>query len=134
MERAHRVIRITGGELGAVHGLSDAMAQTMLAEMGTARRKWPDDQHVCAWLGCAPTNDRAAGSRSAADAARRRLHALLRQSTGCGCETSTLCATLDRAYCLLRVLHDFLHGANARTRQRSPLSFQVAHDILNHFA
>ena len=45
--RAH-ILRITGVDLVAVHGISDSLAQTILAEIGTDMSKWPDDKHCCA--------------------------------------------------------------------------------------
>jgi transposase len=48
--------RMTGVDRIAVHGSSDSLAQTILAAIGTARSKWPDEKHLCAWLGLAPTN------------------------------------------------------------------------------
>ena len=58
--RAH-ILRITGVDLVAVHGLSDSLAQTILAEIGTDMQKWPDDKHFCSWLGLAPKNDISGG-------------------------------------------------------------------------
>ena len=58
--RAH-ILRITGGDLVAVHGLSDSLAQTILAEIGTDMRTWLDDKHFCSWLGLAPKNDLSGG-------------------------------------------------------------------------
>jgi len=58
--RVH-ILRITGVALVAVHGISDALAQTMLAEMGTDMSKWPDDKHCCSWLGLAPKHDLSGG-------------------------------------------------------------------------
>jgi transposase len=58
--RAH-ILRITGVDLVAVHGMSDSLAQTILAEIGTDMSKWPDDQHFCSWLGLAPKNDISGG-------------------------------------------------------------------------
>jgi transposase len=58
--RAH-ILRITGVDLVAVHGMSDAMAQTMVSEIGTDMSKWPDDKHFCSWLGLAPKNDISGG-------------------------------------------------------------------------
>jgi hypothetical protein len=58
--RAHS-LRMTGGELVAVHGRSDAMAQTIGAEIGTDMRTWPDDKHFCSWLGRAPQHASAGG-------------------------------------------------------------------------
>jgi hypothetical protein len=58
--RAH-ILRITGVDLIAVHGISDSMAQTILAEIGTDMSKWPDDKHCCSWLGLAPKNDISGG-------------------------------------------------------------------------
>jgi transposase len=56
------ILRLTGVDRIAVYGSSDARAQTILAEMGTAMRTGPDEQHVCAWLGLAPKHDSAGGT------------------------------------------------------------------------
>ena len=58
--RAH-ILRITGVDLVAVHGISDSLAQTMLAAIGTDMSKWPDDKHCCSWLGLAPKHDISGG-------------------------------------------------------------------------
>jgi transposase len=58
--RAH-LLRITGVDLVAVHGISESLAQTMLAEIGTDMHKWPDDKHFSSWLGLAPKNDISGG-------------------------------------------------------------------------
>ena len=55
------ILRITGVDLIAVHGISDAIAQTILAEIGTEMNKWPDEKHLCAWLGLAPKHDISGG-------------------------------------------------------------------------
>jgi hypothetical protein len=43
-------------DLVAVHGSSDSLAQTMLAESGTDMSKWPTDKPFCSWRGLAPKN------------------------------------------------------------------------------
>ncbi len=58
--RAH-ILRITGVDLIAVHGISDSIAQTILAEIGTDMSKWPDEKHFGSWLGLAPKNDISGG-------------------------------------------------------------------------
>jgi transposase len=58
--RAH-ILRLTGVDLVAVHGISDALAQTMLAEIGTNMDKGPDDKPGCSWLGLAPKHDLSGG-------------------------------------------------------------------------
>jgi hypothetical protein len=55
------ILRITGVDLVAVHGISDSLAHTMLAEIGTDMRQWPTDKHCCSWLGLAPKNDISGG-------------------------------------------------------------------------
>src|SRR4029079_4230477 len=52
---------LTGVALVAVTGLSAALAQTILAEVGTHRRKCPTVTPFCSWLGLAPHNDIAGG-------------------------------------------------------------------------
>lgn len=46
----------------AIHGISDAIAQTIVAEIGTDMRKWPTDKHFCSWLGLAPKKDISGGN------------------------------------------------------------------------
>ena len=58
--RAH-ILRITGVDLVAVHGMSDSIAQTIMSEIGTDMSKWPDAKHFCSWLGLAPKNDISGG-------------------------------------------------------------------------
>jgi hypothetical protein len=41
--------------------MSDSLAQTMVSEIGTDMSKWPDDKHVCSWLGWAPKHDISGG-------------------------------------------------------------------------
>jgi hypothetical protein len=38
----------------AVHGISTSLAQTMVSEIGTDLRQWPDEKHFCSWRGLAP--------------------------------------------------------------------------------
>jgi hypothetical protein len=59
--RAH-LLRLTGVARVAVHGSSAAMAQTIGSEIGTDMSQWPDDQHVCSWLGLAPKPAIAGGT------------------------------------------------------------------------
>lgn len=58
--RAH-LLRITGVDLVAVHGISASLAQTIVAEIGTDMSKWADEKHFCSWLGLAPKNDISGG-------------------------------------------------------------------------
>jgi hypothetical protein len=53
--RAH-ILRIPGVDLVAGPGMSDAIAQTIVSEIGTDMRTWPEDKHFCSWLGLAPKN------------------------------------------------------------------------------
>ena len=55
------LMRLTGVDLVAVTGLSASIAQTILAEVGTDRGKFPTVKHCCSWLGLAPHNDISGG-------------------------------------------------------------------------
>jgi transposase len=55
------VIRLTGVDLVAVPGIGPAMAQAILAEIGTDMSRWPTDKHFASWLGLAPHNDISGG-------------------------------------------------------------------------
>jgi transposase len=48
--RAH-ILRITGVDLAAVHGSSDSLAHTILAEIGSDMQKWPDAKTSAPGLG-----------------------------------------------------------------------------------
>jgi hypothetical protein len=50
------MLRSPGVDLVAVHGISPSMAQTIVSEIGTDMRKWPEDTHCCSWRGLAPKN------------------------------------------------------------------------------
>ena len=53
--------RIAGIDIVAVHGISASLAQTIIAEIGTAMTKFPNEKHFCSWLGLAPHNDITGG-------------------------------------------------------------------------
>jgi hypothetical protein len=57
-----QLARITGVDLVAVTGISAAIAQTILSEVGTDRGKFPTVKHFCSWLGLAPRNDVSGGN------------------------------------------------------------------------
>jgi len=53
--------RIPGGDLGAIHRRSAAMAQTIRSASGTAMRPWPEETPFCAWRGRAPQQESSGG-------------------------------------------------------------------------
>jgi len=55
------LLRVTGVDLVAVHGISASLAQTILTEIGTDMSKWPTEKHFASWLGVAPHNDISGG-------------------------------------------------------------------------
>jgi transposase len=131
--RAH-ILRITGVDLVAVHGLSDSLAQTILAEIGTDMSKWPDDKHFCSWLGLAPKNDISGGkvlrSRTmktrnrAAQAFRMAAQSVIRADCAFGAFSRRLKGRLGPAQALVATAHKM-----ARTVYHM-LKDQVAyHDI-----
>ena len=131
--RAH-ILRITGVDLVAVHGISDAMAQTMLAEIGTDRRKWPDDKHCCSWLGLAPKNDLSGGkvlkSRTmktrnrAAQAFRMAAQSVLRADCAFGAFYRRLKGRLGPAQALVATAHKIARTVYHMLQERVP-----SHDI-----
>jgi hypothetical protein len=112
--RAH-IISITGVDLVAVHGFSDSIAQTMLAEIGTDMSKWPDAKHFCSWLGLAPRNDIAGGkvlkSRTmhnrnrAAQAFRMAAQSVLRADCAFGAFYRRMKGRLGPAQALVATAH-----------------------------
>lgn len=55
------MIRITGVDLAAVPGIGEALAQTILSEIGTDMSRWPSEKQFASWLGLAPHNDISGG-------------------------------------------------------------------------
>jgi transposase len=131
--RAH-ILRITGVDLVAVHGISDSIAQTILAEIGTDMRKWPDDKHFCSWLGLAPKNDISGGkvlkSRTmktrnrAAQAFRRAAQSVLRADCAFGAFYRRLKGRLGPAQALVATAHKIARTVYHMLQERVPY-----HDI-----
>ena len=131
--RAH-ILRITGVDLVAVHGISDSMAQTILAEIGTDMRKWPDDKHFCSWLGLAPKNDISGGkvlrSRTmkkrnrAAQAFRMAAQSVLRADCALGAFYRRLKGRLGPAQALVATAHKIARTVYHMLKERVPY-----HDI-----
>ena len=102
-------------DLVAVHGISDSIAQTILAEIGTDMSKWPDDKHFCSWLGLAPKNDISGGkvlkSRTmhnrnrAAQAFRMAAQSVLRADCAFGTFGRRLKGRLGPAQALVATAH-----------------------------
>jgi len=53
--------QLLGIDLVAVHGLNEATAQTIIAEIGTDMSRWANDKHFCSWLSLAPHTDISGG-------------------------------------------------------------------------
>jgi transposase len=112
--RAH-ILRITGVDLVAVHGLSTSIAQTILSELGTDMSQWPDDKHFCSWLGLAPKHASAGGkvlkSRTmknrprAAQAFRMAAQSVLRADCAVGAFYRRLNGRLGPAQALVATAH-----------------------------
>ena len=110
------ILRIPGGALVAVPGLSPSSAQTLLAEIGTARSKWPDDKPCGAWRGLAPPNALAGGKRlksrtrktrhRAAQAFRMAAQSVLRADCALGAFSRRLKGRLGPAQALDATAHN----------------------------
>ena len=131
--RAH-ILRITGGDLVAVHGISDALAQTMLAEIGTNMAKWPDDTHFCSWLGLAPKHDLSGGkvrkSRTmnnrhrAAQACRMAAQSVIRADCAFGAFSRRLKGRLGPTQALVATAHKIARTVYHMRKDQAPY-----HDI-----
>ena len=118
----------------AVHGISEAMAQTLRAELGTDRRPWPDDKHGCSWRGLAPTNDLSGGqvlqSRTmptrhrAAHAFRRAAPSGRRAACAFGAFSRRLTGRLGPAQALVATAHKMARTVSHLLQERGPY-----HDI-----
>lgn len=127
--RAH-ILRLTGVDLVAMHGLSDSLAQTMLAEIGTDMSKWPDDKHFGSWLGLAPKNDISGGkvlrSRTmkhrtrAAQAFRMAAQSGIRADGACGAFSQRLQGRLGPAQALVATAHKMARTGYHMLKDRVP--------------
>lgn len=112
--RAH-LLRITGVDLVAIHGMSASIAQTIVAEIGTDMSKWPNEKHFCSWLGLAPKQDISGGkvlrSRTmknrnrAAQAFRMAAQSVLRADCALGAFYRRLKGRLGPAQALVATAH-----------------------------
>jgi transposase len=131
--RAH-ILRITGVDLVAVHGISASIAQTILSEIGTDMSKWPDEKHCCSWLGLAPKNEISGGkvlrSRTmktrnrAAQAFRMAAQSVLRADCALGAFYRRLKGRLGPAQALVATAHKIARTVYHMLKERVPY-----HDI-----
>lgn len=79
--RAH-LVRLLGIDLVEVIGISESLAQTIIAEVGTDMSRFPTSKHFCSWLGLAPHNDISGGKvlRSRVMKVHNRAGQALRQA------------------------------------------------------
>jgi len=109
------ILRLTGVDLVAVHGSSDALAQTMLSDIGTDLSTWPDDKHCCSWLGLAPQHDLSGGTvlksrtmknrHRAAQACRMAAPSVVRAAGAFGACSRRLKGRLGPAQALVATAH-----------------------------
>jgi hypothetical protein len=131
--RAH-LLRITGVDLVAVHGIRPSIAQTILSEIGTDMSQWPDDTHCCSWLGLAPKKDLSGGkvlkSRTmktrhrAAQAFRLAAQSVLRADCALGAFYRRLKGRLGPAQALVATAHKMARTGYHMLKDRVP-----SHDI-----
>jgi transposase len=127
--RAH-ILRITGVDLVAVHGISTSIAQTILSAIGTDMSKWPDDKHFCSWLGLAPKNTISGGkvlkSRTlktrhcAAQAFRMAAQSVLRADCALGAFDRRLKGRLGPAQALVATAHKMARMVYHMLKDRVP--------------
>jgi transposase len=56
-----QLYQVLGVDLVAVSGLNETTVLTIITEIGTDMRRWPDEKHFCSWLGLAPHQDKSGG-------------------------------------------------------------------------
>jgi transposase len=127
--QAH-LLRITVVARGAVHGISDSLAQSLLAEIGTDMRKWPTDKHCCSWLGLAPKHDISGGkvltSRTmqnrdrAAQALRMAAQAVIRSHCAFGAFYRRVKGRLGPAQALVATAHKIARTVYDMLKDRVP--------------
>jgi len=117
-----------------VDGLSAALAQTILAAIGTDMRTWPDDTHFGSWLGLAPKNDLSGGTvlksrtmnnrHRAAQACRMAAQAVIRSHCAFGAFYRRVLGRLGPAQALVATAHKMARTVYHMLQDRGPY-----HDI-----
>jgi transposase len=128
------ILRIPGVDLVAVHGISASLAQTIVSEIGTDMRKWPDDKPFCSWLGLAPKNAISGGTvlksrtmknrHRAAQAFRMAAQSVLRADCAFGAFSRRLKGRLGPAQALVATAHKIARTVYHMLKDRVPY-----HDI-----
>ena len=128
------LLRMTGVDLVAVHGISPAIAQTILAAIGTARSQWPDETPCCSWRGLAPNNAISGGQglqrrtmqtrHRAAHAFRMAAHSVLRADCALGALSRRVQGRRGPAQALVATAHNLARTVSHRLQERLP-----SHDI-----
>jgi hypothetical protein len=115
------LLRITGVDLVAVHGIRASIAQTLRSAIGTDMRKWPDDTHFCSWLGLAPNNALCGGKgrRSRTMNTRTRAAQAFRMAAQSGL----------RADCALGALYRRLKGRLGPAQARVATAHKIARTV-----
>jgi hypothetical protein len=128
------LLRMTGVDLVAVHGISPAIAQTILAAIGTARSQWPDETPCCSWRGLAPNNAISGGQglqrrtmqtrHRAAHAFRMAAPSVLRADCALGAFSRRVQGRRGPAQALVATAHNLARTVSHRLQERLP-----SHDI-----
>jgi transposase len=76
--------RIAGIDITAVPGISVSLAQTIISEVGTDMRKFPNEKHFCSWLGLAPKKEISGGKvlKESVQKTRNRAGQAFRMAAG----------------------------------------------------
>jgi Transposase IS116/IS110/IS902 family len=137
------LLRITGVDLVAVPGLSPAIAPTMLSEIGTDMRKWPDDKPFCSWRGLAPHHAISGGkilkSRTmktrnrAAQACRRATPSVRRADGALGAFSRRLQGRRGPAQALVATAHHLARTVYHRRKDHVPYSDMGAAESTKRF-
>jgi transposase len=133
--RAH-LARITGVDLVAVTGISAAIAQTLLSEVGTDMHQFPTGKHFCAWLGLAPPNDIAGGRvlrartlkvvSRATQAFRQAAQAVARSSSAFGAYFRAMRARLGPQQATVATAHKSARVVYHLLKYRQPFTAESA--------
>jgi transposase len=131
-----QLARRTGVELVAVTGSSASSAQTLLAELGTDRRKCPTGKPCCSWPGLAPHHDIAGGrvlrSRTlkvvsrATPAFRQAAQAVARSASAFGAYFRAMRARLGPQQATVATAHQLARVVDHLLKYRQPFTDESA--------
>lgn len=134
------LLGLVGVDLIAIMGISAAIAQTIISEIGTDMSRFPTVKHFCAWLGLAPRNDISGGrvlrsrtlkgSTRAAQAFRQAAQSVSRSECAFGAFYRMMRGRLGPQQATVATAHKIARVVYFVLKNKTPYRNQTAEEFL----